>query len=463
MTHPLLVFCLAVGLIQATSQAQPVPATTQSTMTIDDVIKMVQVKLADDLIISQIRKNGRPFSLSPDDMIRLKTTGASDNVIRAMIDPQAHETPPAPGSVATAVPAATTAPPLPSAYGYYLRDEHKMSDLGQVQVITKFGLTLGNIGSAVDGLSDQTPILRIDTQSPTIIVYQQNVQPSALQLSALSFVRNMKAHQFNMLGTAPQFFFNVYKKDPNETIPIDLWRPSGNVQMRIEPVEGKAGMYKLVPAVQLELGKYALYLPDSIHADDVVFSASVGRQSTIFAFEVVQGEPPASPTSGDVPASPASRDAPAPPPRKSAEPKLTEGALYLTKADGKMTALRGQRVQMQYVSETKKIVNAVGEKSTVRFSQHDKDSFLVRTPPGKWAEANTFKVYVFQIKNGKRTAIINNTSRTFTVEPVDSTGQYVKISFGGELAPGEYAFGPGDPVKPKGGLGYLVVITFGVD
>jgi hypothetical protein len=347
MTHSLLVFSLAVGLIQATSQAQPTPAGAQPTMTVDDVIKMVQVKLADDLIISQIRKNGKPFSLSADDMVRLKTTGASDNVIRVMIDPQAPEPPRAPGA-ANAVPAVTAASPLPSAYGYYIRDEHKMSDLGQVQVITKVGLPLGDRGPAVDGLSDQTPLLRVDSQSPTIIVYQQNVQPNALQLSALSFVRNMKAYQFNILGTAPQFFSNIYKKDPNETIPIDLWRPSRNVQLRVEPVEGKTGMYKVVPAAQLEVGKYALYFPDSLHADDIVFTASVGRQSAVLAFEVVPGNSPTAAPNGD------------------SRPQLTGGVLYLAKSDHKMAVVHTEVANFGWQFGARQIVHLNGPKAAAR-------------------------------------------------------------------------------------------------
>ena len=33
-----------------------------------------------------------------------------------------------------------------------------------------------------------------------------------LRLSALAFVNSMKAYEFNIMNTAPQFFFTVYKK-----------------------------------------------------------------------------------------------------------------------------------------------------------------------------------------------------------------------------------------------------------
>jgi hypothetical protein len=444
MTHSLLVFSLAVGLIQATSQAQPTPAGAQPTMTVDDVIKMVQVKLADDLIISQIRKNGKPFSLSADDMVRLKTTGASDNVIRVMIDPQAPEPPRAPGA-ANAVPAVTAASPLPSAYGYYIRDEHKMSDLGQVQVITKVGLPLGDRGPAVDGLSDQTPLLRVDSQSPTIIVYQQNVQPNALQLSALSFVRNMKAYQFNILGTAPQFFSNIYKKDPNETIPIDLWRPSRNVQLRVEPVEGKTGMYKVVPAAQLEVGKYALYFPDSLHADDIVFTASVGRQSAVLAFEVVPGNSPTAAPNGD------------------SRPQLTGGVLYLAKSDHKMAVVHTEVANFGWQFGARQIVHLNGPKAAARFTQHDKTVLLVSTPVMGWRDTNTYRVYPFEVKNDKRTVVLNKPGISCSIETFGATSQFVQIVPGVDLKPGEYVFIPTNiTVPPIGGL-KVGVFTFGID
>jgi len=71
-------------------------------LTVNDVVEMVKVKLADDLIIAQIQQNGTPFKLSATEMVQLKTAGASDNVIRAMMEPKGGrpvgETPTAAGS-----------------------------------------------------------------------------------------------------------------------------------------------------------------------------------------------------------------------------------------------------------------------------------------------------------------------------------------------------------------------------
>ena len=53
-------------------------------LTIDQVIQMVAAKLADDIIITAIRNSSSKFDLTPDALIRLKTAGVSDEVIRAM-------------------------------------------------------------------------------------------------------------------------------------------------------------------------------------------------------------------------------------------------------------------------------------------------------------------------------------------------------------------------------------------
>src|SRR5262245_48913128 len=57
-------------------------------LSVDDIVKMAKANLAEDIIISQLRKNGKAFALSPDQMITLKTAGISDNVIRVMLDPR---------------------------------------------------------------------------------------------------------------------------------------------------------------------------------------------------------------------------------------------------------------------------------------------------------------------------------------------------------------------------------------
>jgi len=63
----------------------PEKATPANGMSVDQVIQMVGAKLSDDLIIAAIEKSGTKFDMTADTMIRLKTAGVSDAVMRAMI------------------------------------------------------------------------------------------------------------------------------------------------------------------------------------------------------------------------------------------------------------------------------------------------------------------------------------------------------------------------------------------
>lgn len=60
------------------------PKPPAAALTIDQIIQMVDAKLPDDLIITTIRNSGSKFDLNPDVLIRLKTAGVSDTVLRAM-------------------------------------------------------------------------------------------------------------------------------------------------------------------------------------------------------------------------------------------------------------------------------------------------------------------------------------------------------------------------------------------
>ena len=63
-------------------QAEPQKASSQ--LTIDQIIQMVAAKLPDDIIIKIIQNSGSKFDLTPEALIKLKTAGVSDAVIRAM-------------------------------------------------------------------------------------------------------------------------------------------------------------------------------------------------------------------------------------------------------------------------------------------------------------------------------------------------------------------------------------------
>jgi len=82
-------------------------------LTKEQVIKMSKAGLADDVIITRIKAEPVPMKLSTDDLITLKSSGVSDNVIRAMMAPASSAS--APGAAAApAADAVGTSPDDPN-------------------------------------------------------------------------------------------------------------------------------------------------------------------------------------------------------------------------------------------------------------------------------------------------------------------------------------------------------------
>jgi hypothetical protein len=81
----------------------------KTNLTVEDVVKMTQSGLADDLIITKVKQNGKVFDLSAEELLDLKKAGVSDNVVKYLLDPTQPYAPPAPPAAAPVAPA----PPKP--------------------------------------------------------------------------------------------------------------------------------------------------------------------------------------------------------------------------------------------------------------------------------------------------------------------------------------------------------------
>ena len=85
----------------AFAQPQPLPPGVQ------DVVKLAQAGLSDDVILTQIRNSGATYNLTTDQIILLTKEGVSQTVIKALMS--------GPAAVAAPAPAAPTAPaPAPA-------------------------------------------------------------------------------------------------------------------------------------------------------------------------------------------------------------------------------------------------------------------------------------------------------------------------------------------------------------
>jgi len=89
---------VSIALAQApaprVSSPKAAPAASQRSdayLSVEDVVQLVQAGLSEDLVIAKIVKNGKAFDLSTSELLQLKKARATDNIIRAMMNPnQTH-------------------------------------------------------------------------------------------------------------------------------------------------------------------------------------------------------------------------------------------------------------------------------------------------------------------------------------------------------------------------------------
>ena len=84
-------------------------ATAPAPMTNRDVIRLLQAKISEDIIISKIKQSKTRFDTSVDGLVALRTAGASDRLIALIMDPTADA--PAAASPRTTVTVTATTPP----------------------------------------------------------------------------------------------------------------------------------------------------------------------------------------------------------------------------------------------------------------------------------------------------------------------------------------------------------------
>ena len=67
-----------------------------SPLTVEEVVQLNKEGFSEEVIITKIRKNGKAFDLSTDELVELRKIGVSDNVIKFLLDPSQPYVPPAP-------------------------------------------------------------------------------------------------------------------------------------------------------------------------------------------------------------------------------------------------------------------------------------------------------------------------------------------------------------------------------
>lgn len=109
------VVVLVVTPFQAMMQKRPArpapqPASKSAVMTNQDVIKLAQAKISEDIVITKIQQSKTNFDTSVEALVALQKAGVSERVIKAMMNPAAASQPASNPEPKTIAPARSGAP-----------------------------------------------------------------------------------------------------------------------------------------------------------------------------------------------------------------------------------------------------------------------------------------------------------------------------------------------------------------
>ena len=108
-----------MGASVSVGAAQPARSTPLSA---EEVVQMSQGGVSEELIITSIKKNGKPFDLNTEEILELRKSGVSDTVIKFLLDPSQPYSPPAPPAKPPDLPPAP--PPKPVSAKKYPEDAY---------------------------------------------------------------------------------------------------------------------------------------------------------------------------------------------------------------------------------------------------------------------------------------------------------------------------------------------------
>jgi hypothetical protein len=254
MSKPLSVVLLLLCSVNLVAQSTAPPPPVGG-ITVEQIIRLSHSGLSDTVIIAQIQKRRAPFSLSPDELVRLKEERVSDRVIAAMtaVPPNlAIANPePRPASVHSSGPKV-----LPTNPGMYvITSSGSKKVIGQVVTFARTGslfvsaITIGikarHGNVQFPGPHAQTVVEGVPSFYFVPVKDEADAGVDAGDLVLIKFEEKPQRRQFEVNAAGN-------------------WRASSGIsithQLELVRSEEDFGVYKVTPVHPLPKGEYCLYL-----------------------------------------------------------------------------------------------------------------------------------------------------------------------------------------------------------
>ncbi len=251
----LVLYVLLVGPSVSHLTAQSSARTTP--LSVEEVMKLSQGGVSEELIITEIKKNGKPFDLNSEEILDLKKSGVSDTVIKYLLDPSQPYTPPAPPAKPPETPAAPAKavsakkyPPdanaarVPADPGLYTFAQGPLQT-SEIKILLgeKEGAGLGKVimkkGKVIAYLVGPAAKTRVPEGAPALYIRL----PEGKGIEELLLVA-------------------LERKNDRRELDIEPPAPKPETLRQFDSLEVGAGLYRLTPA-KLIKGEYMFYLNGS--------------------------------------------------------------------------------------------------------------------------------------------------------------------------------------------------------
>lgn len=248
-------FTLIVLLAAALSRSAAQPAPSAAPLSVEDIVKLSKDGISEDVLIAKIKKNGKAFDLSPDELVELKKLGVTDNVIKLLLDPAQPYVPPPPPPPAPPAPKpslpaktypedpyASRVPPEPGLYRFY-RNAPVQMDI-RLFLGTKQGAGLGKMllkkGKAIAYLVGSAAKTQLGDGAP--VFYMRMADGKGIEeVLLVALDRKKDRRELDMGPPAPK-----------PELKADTIRP-------FDSLEVGASLFRLTPAT-LGKGEYVFFL-----------------------------------------------------------------------------------------------------------------------------------------------------------------------------------------------------------
>lgn len=252
-----LALLLAVLPMSGAFAQQPSGAKTDT----GEIVKMLQAGLSEDVIIEKLKKDGKTYELSADNLIELKRAGATNAILKAMMTAPPQS---------SAVPSEGEAAGLPDEQGVYIKVRGQWTAI-DAQVVNShtaniighafsYGISKAKLKGDVDGAKSK---LQVPTPVEILIKCPEGTSATEYRVLRMEEKKDRREFEFYELG------FASAKEGARK----------GLVEVKFEKV-GKA-TYKAV-LTNVNGGEYGVLPPGAVMSRGV---ASIGK---LYGFGIIE-------------------------------------------------------------------------------------------------------------------------------------------------------------------------------